>query len=136
MARSYYCGWWNFSYQFAIFNPWKVPWNWISFIEILLLCYLVWWRWPDSLLTRSICQILLYLQKEIAQWLEKGLLQNRSTPWEKKSFRAMLFSFVRSVLLMFGCTINRYFTSILWICNPLGAFKDILILAKSDVHII
>ena len=43
----------------------------------------------------------------------------------------MLFSFIRFVLLMFGWTKNRYFTSNLWIGNPLGAIKDIHISAKS-----
>ena len=43
----------------------------------------------------------------------------------------MLFSFIRFVLLMFGWTKNRYFTSNLWIGNPLGAFKEIKIPAKS-----
>ena len=43
----------------------------------------------------------------------------------------MLFSFIRFVLLMFVWTKNRYFTSNLWINNPLGAFKDIEILVKS-----
>ena len=28
--------------EFVIFNPWKVPWNWIVFIKILLLYHLVW----------------------------------------------------------------------------------------------
>ena len=32
---------------------------------------------------------------------------------------------------MFEWTKNRYFTSILWIGNPLGAFKDKQISAKS-----
>ena len=39
--------------------------------------------------------------------------------------------FIRFVLLMFGWTKNRYFTSNLLIGNPLGAFKDIQISAKS-----
>ena len=43
----------------------------------------------------------------------------------------MLFSVIRFVLLMFGWTKNWYFTSNLWIGNPLGAFKDIKISAKS-----
>ena len=43
----------------------------------------------------------------------------------------MLFSVIRFVLLMFGWTKNQYFTSNLWIGNPLGAFKDIKISAKS-----
>ena len=59
----------------------------------------------------------------------KGMLRNRSTPWQKK-FK-MLFSFIRFVLLMFGWPKNQYFTSILWIGNPLWAFKDIQISAKS-----
>ena len=46
-------------------------------------------------------------------------------------FRKMSFSFIQLVLLMFGWTKNRYFTSNLLIGNPLGAFKDIQILAKS-----
>ena len=46
-------------------------------------------------------------------------------------FRKMSFPFIQLVLLMFGWTKNRYFTSNLLIGNPLGAFKDIQILAKS-----
>ena len=43
----------------------------------------------------------------------------------------MLYSFIWFVLLMFGWTKNRYFTSILWIGNPLGTIKDIQISAES-----
>ena len=49
----------------------------------------------------------------------------------KNFFRKILFSFIRFVLLFFGWTKNRYFTSKLWIGNPLGALKDIKISAKS-----
>ena len=48
-----------------------------------------------------------------------------------KFFRKMLFSFFRFVLLMFGWTKNRCFTYKLRIGNPLGAFKDKQISAKS-----
>ena len=61
----------------------------------------------------------------------QGLLRNRSKLWQKTFWRKMLFSFIRFVLLMFGWTKNRYFTSNLWIGNPLGTFQDIKILAKS-----
>ena len=62
-----------------------------------------------------------------------GPLRSRSTPWQKKS-RKMLFSFIRFVLLIFGWTKNRYFTSNIWINNPLRALKDIKISAKSVGH--
>ena len=43
----------------------------------------------------------------------------------------MLFSYILFVLLMFGWTKNRCFISNLCIGNPLGAFKDMQISAKS-----
>ena len=60
----------------------------------------------------------------------QGLWRNRSKLWQKTFWRKMLFSFIRFVLLMVGRTKNRYFTSNLWIGNPLGTFQDIKILAK------
>ena len=42
-----------------------------------------------------------------------------------------MFSFIRFVLLMSEWTKNWYFTSNLGMTNPLGAFKDTQISAKS-----
>ena len=36
---------WCLLLQFVIFNPWKVPWNWIAFYQNLLyhlVCYITW----------------------------------------------------------------------------------------------
>ena len=47
--------------QFVIFNPWEIRWNWIAFVEILLLCHLVWWKATlEALQTRPIGQNLLF----------------------------------------------------------------------------
>ena len=45
----------------------------------------------------------------------------------KKNFLEIFFFIIRLILLMFGRSKNRYFTSNLLIGNPPGAFKDIQI---------
>ena len=55
-----------FCYLFVIFNPWKVPWNWIAFYQNSFVispgCYISWLDATlDELQTRSLRQILLSL---------------------------------------------------------------------------
>ena len=94
-------------------------------------------RWWKIIRNGIYFESILYFQNFQSLWpilqfiLHLGLLRNRSTPWQKFFFRKMLFSFIRFILLMLGWTKNRYFTSNLWMGNPLGAFKDIQILAQS-----
>ena len=52
----------NAWYQFVIFNSWKVPWNWIVLVKIVLF-HLVWWETKlEALQTRPIFQILSFLR--------------------------------------------------------------------------
>ena len=55
-----------FCYLFVIFNPWKVPWNWIAFYQNSFVispgCYISWLDATlDELQTRPLRQILLSL---------------------------------------------------------------------------
>ena len=55
-----------FWYLFVIFNPWKVPWNWIAFYQNSFVispgCYISWLDATlDELQTRPLRQILLSL---------------------------------------------------------------------------
>ena len=87
---------------------------------------------------------LVWCNSEIKEHLYDAVTNENVLPWfsrawyeigqhrdKKCFFRKTLFFFIRFVLLMFGWTKNRYFTSNLWTCNPLRAFKDIKVSAKS-----
>ena len=56
--------------KYAIFLPWKVPWNWIAFSQnsfvISTVCYITWLdATVDDLQTRSLRQILFFLRKKL-----------------------------------------------------------------------
>ena len=58
-----------FQYQFLIFNPWKVPWNWIAFSEYHMVCYITWLAaTEDDLQTRPLRQMVKGLK--ITNWYE------------------------------------------------------------------
>ena len=59
---------WCFIVQFVIFNPWKVPWNWIAFYQNSFVispgCCISWLdAILDDLQTRPLRQTLLFLGK-------------------------------------------------------------------------
>ena len=70
------------SIQFVIFNPWKVPWNWITFYQDSFVvspgCYISWLDATlEDLQTRPLRQILLCLRNNslkllrITNWIGK-----------------------------------------------------------------
>ena len=87
----------------------------------------------DSLnppLTKSPSEVGYWKLNEMPE--SSGPVTKKVNTVTKNVFKKMLFSFIRFVLLMFVWTQNWYFTSNLWIGNPLWDFKDIKISVKSD----